>query len=59
MDYYKEECLIALDASSSVIGYSIFDIQSKKLIFMASLCHDKETSLIERCLEYEKLLIKL
>ncbi len=54
MDY-----LLSLDASSSVIGYSIFNIKTKELIKMDYLIHDKETSLIERVLVYEKLLIKL
>lgn len=56
---YKEECLLALDASSSVIGMSIFNLKSKELIKIDYLIHDKSTSLIERCLAYEKLLIKL
>lgn len=56
---YKNPCLLALDASSTVIGYSIFDIETKELITMNHLIHDQETSLIERVLEYEKLLIKL
>lgn len=57
--FYHKPCLLALDASSTVIGYSIFDIEKKTLLKMDHLIHDQETSLIERVLVYEKLLIKL
>lgn len=59
MDYYKSPCLLACDASSVEIGYSIFDLKTKKLLTMSHLSLDKEADLIEKVLEYEKLLIKL
>lgn len=51
--------LLALDASSSIIGYSIFDIDTKELIEINHYVHDKSTSLIERVIEYEKILNRL
>lgn len=59
MDYYKSPCLLACDASSVEIGYSIFDLDTKKLLTMNHLSLDKGATLIEKVLEYEKLLIKL
>lgn len=55
----KNECLLALDASSKVIGYSIFDLKTKELLKIDKFLHDEKKTLIERTLEYEKLLVKL
>lgn len=48
--------LISCDASSSIIGYTIFDIATKKLISHGHLILDKEKSLLERALEFDNLL---
>lgn len=55
----KEEYLLSLDASSNVIGYSIFHIQSKTLMEAGYFIHDKKKNLLERVLDYEKLLGEL
>lgn len=55
----KNECLLALDASSKVIGFSIFDLNTKQLLKIDKFLHDDKKTLIERVLEYEKLLLKL
>lgn len=55
----KNECLLALDASSKVIGFSIFDLKTKQLLKIDKFLHDEKKTLIERVIEYEKLLLKL
>lgn len=56
MKKQNEKKLLALDASSRIIGYSIFDIASKKLETVGYLDLSKETDLIKKVLKFEDLL---
>ena len=47
--------LLALDASSTVIGISIWDIPTKELISLEHFIF-KEGSLLEKAVQYENLL---
>lgn len=51
--------LISCDASSSEIGYTIFDITTKGIIEMGHLTLDKEKSLLERAIDFAFLLQSL
>lgn len=48
--------LISCDASSSEIGYTIFDIATKSIIEMDHLTLDKDKPLLERALQFAALL---
>lgn len=52
----NEKKLLALDASSRIIGYSVFDIASKKLETVGHLDLSVETDLIKKVLKFEVLL---
>jgi hypothetical protein len=55
----EESYLLSLDASSSIIGYSIFNIKTKELVKTGYFIHNKEKNLLERVFDYEKLLNQL
>lgn len=51
--------LLSLDASSSIIGITIFDIDTKSFVAVDYLVHDKTKSLIERVMDFRDKLREL
>ena len=55
----ENKYLLAIDGSSTEVGFSIFNKKTKELIEVGHLSHDKDQSLIEKAEEFNKLLEQL